>query len=134
MATVLVVDDDRDTCEIVSLHLRRGGYDVICASNGWEALLAVENQPIDLILLDVMMPGLDGEKFLEILRGAQKRKDTVVVVVTGLGKDQIQPRMHRLGIADVVRKTSEFYQQLLHVVRSHLAPKRERSRSSAVAN
>src|SRR6266566_5058552 len=60
MATILVVDDDRDTCEVVSRYLEKSGHHAVSAENGWEALLRLDAHTVNLILLDVMMPGMDG--------------------------------------------------------------------------
>ena len=63
--TVLVVDDNPDLRDLVSVKLYQAGYDVKTASNGWEALQAAENWLPDLIVLDIMMPGPSG---LEVCR------------------------------------------------------------------
>ncbi len=60
MQTILIVDDDKAIVESTAIYLSNEGYSVICASNGLEALEIVNNQPIHLILLDIMMPKMDG--------------------------------------------------------------------------
>ena len=97
MASVLVVDDEPDICELISRYLEAGGHHPITAANGWEALLALDAHPVDLILLDVTMPGMDGVTFLKILRNAQKKMRTPVIVVTA-------PVLCQPGIEPVVSK------------------------------
>ena len=71
---VLVVDDDAKTVELVELYLNRDGYKVLTANNGVEALrLARESHP-DLIVLDLMLPGIDG---LEVCRTLRAESDDV---------------------------------------------------------
>lgn len=120
MRTILVVDDDPNTREVLCRLLEAEGYHCVGASNGWEALLAVEDHHISLILLDVMMPGMDGVTFLKILRGAQSKQATPVVVVTALGLPEIRERTRNLGIAEFLPKTRALYDKLVEVVHRHL--------------
>jgi DNA-binding response OmpR family regulator len=66
--TVLVVDDDREIVGLTTTILKDGGYDVLTASNGREALAAARQGRPDLILLDINMPGIDGWEALRLLR------------------------------------------------------------------
>src|SRR5580765_3164592 len=74
MAKVLVVEDDADSLEIVGKTLEKGGHVVVPAANGWEGLLALDAHHIDIIVLDLMMPGMNGNAFLRIIRNDQRRK------------------------------------------------------------
>jgi CheY-like chemotaxis protein len=84
LARILVVEDEVDTRMVLGKFLTVAGHEVIPAANGWEALLVLDTTGVDLILLDVMMPGMDGVTFLQILRQAKKHKDMPVVLVTAL--------------------------------------------------
>ena len=123
MAKVLVVDDDRDTCDLLERYLLAGGHEVICAGNGWEALLAMDTHRVDLILLDVMMPGMDGATFLKILRNAQTKSDTAVVVISALDRANVEARVGKLGVADIVPKGPSFFEELLALVARHTQPR-----------
>ncbi|MBE6537907.1 MAG: response regulator transcription factor [Ruminococcaceae bacterium] len=68
MFDILVVEDDRSTRLLMETVLRQGGYNPIPASNGLEALEIMDHKHIDLVLLDVMMPGMDGYEFAKTLR------------------------------------------------------------------
>jgi CheY-like chemotaxis protein len=81
---VLVVDDEKDVQDFVSLILRDTGYDVDCAGDGREALEKVEADPPDLVVLDLMMPVMDGWGFLEHLR---KIPDPPAVVILSAAPD-----------------------------------------------
>jgi CheY-like chemotaxis protein len=70
MATVLVVDDERDICELIRVNLGIDGHQILVAHDGEAALAAVEYSRPDLVILDVMMPGLDGFTVLERIKRA----------------------------------------------------------------
>jgi len=98
---VLVVDDDVKTVELVKLYLNRDGYRVITAYDGTEALqLARENQP-DLIVLDIMLPGING---LEICRILRKESDVPIIMLTALTTDDDRLTGLDLGADDYVTK------------------------------
>jgi two-component system response regulator VanR len=116
MATILVVDDDPDTCEVVSRYLEKSGHHAVSAENGWEALLRLDTHTVNLILLDVMMPGMDGVTFLRILRGDRHQKSIPVAVMSALSQDAVKSRLERLGVADILTKGGGYLRDLLEVV------------------
>jgi DNA-binding response OmpR family regulator len=89
MATVLVVDDEADIRELVRINLELDGHDVILAANGAEALEALRRASPDLVLLDVMMPGLDGWQVLETIKADSDKAlaQTPVMMVTARNDD-----------------------------------------------
>ncbi|HEY98083.1 MAG TPA: response regulator transcription factor [Dehalococcoidia bacterium] len=98
---VLVVDDDEKTVELVKLYLNRDGYRVITAYEGVEALrLAREAHP-DLIVLDLMLPGIDG---LQICRTLRKESDVPIIMLTAMTTDEDRLRGLDLGADDYVTK------------------------------
>jgi len=98
---VLVVDDDAKTVELVKLYLKRDGYRVITAYDGIEALrLAREGYP-DLIVLDLMLPGIDG---LEICRTLRTESDVPVIMLTAKTTDQDKLVGLDLGADDYITK------------------------------
>ncbi len=98
---VLVVDDDAKTVELVKLYLNRDGYRVITAFDGNEALrLARENSP-DLIVLDLMLPGLSG---LEVCRILREESDVPIIMLTALTTDDDRLKGLDLGADDYVTK------------------------------
>ena len=117
MATILIVEDDQDTREIMARYLTLAGYEHVSASNGWEALLAVDQYEIDLILLDVMMPGMDGVTFLNILRNAQTKRNTPVVIVTAMSSQEFNSRFRELPVLAILPKTQELFDELMQIVR-----------------
>ena len=98
---VLVVDDDAKTVELVKLYLNRDGYKVLTAYNGVEALrLAREGHP-DLIVLDLMLPGIDG---FEVYRTLRDESDVPIIMLTARTTDQDKLTGLGLGADDYVTK------------------------------
>jgi two-component system alkaline phosphatase synthesis response regulator PhoP len=98
---VLVVDDDTKTVELVRLYLHRDGYRVVTAGDGHEALkLAREARP-DLIVLDLMLPGIDG---LEVCRILRQESEVPIIMLTALTTDDDRLRGLDLGADDYVSK------------------------------
>ena len=65
---ILVVDDDEMNREVLSRMMKRGGHNVVVAEDGHAALDILRRQPVDLVLLDQMMPGIDGRRFRRLIR------------------------------------------------------------------
>ncbi len=98
---VLVVDDDVKTVELVKLYLNRDGYRVLTAYDGIEALrLARESHP-DLVVLDIMLPGMDG---LEVCRTIREESDLPIIMLTARTTDQDRLNGLELGADDYVTK------------------------------
>jgi two-component system alkaline phosphatase synthesis response regulator PhoP len=98
---VLVVDDDVKTVELVKLYLNRDGYRVLTAYDGIEALrLAREGHP-DLIVLDLMLPGMDG---LEVCRILRNESDVPIIMLTAMTTDQDKLNGLELGADDYMTK------------------------------
>jgi DNA-binding response OmpR family regulator len=98
---VLVVDDDTKTVELVKLYLNRDGYKVITAYDGKEALRIAREQRPDLIVLDLMLPGIDG---LEICRTLRAESDVPIIMLTALSTDDNRLTGLDLGADDYVTK------------------------------
>src|SRR3989442_1392326 len=85
LATVLVADDSEDNRELLSQMLRVQGYRVVCAADGAEALDVLAGQPIDLALVDVMMPRCTGFAVCRTVKARPETRLIPVVLITGLG-------------------------------------------------
>ncbi len=103
-ATLLVADDEDNILISLEFLFKRAGYTVLVARNGREALeLAREHVP-DLILLDVMMPELDGFSVCQALRGEARFARTPIVMLTAKGRDADRVKGKALGASDYVIK------------------------------
>lgn len=83
---ILVVDDNRDDLKMISMILEPEGYQVVTAENGREALQKVESEEPNLIILDVMMPELDGFAACQKLKSSPKHKGIPVILLTAVAK------------------------------------------------
>jgi CheY-like chemotaxis protein len=86
VAKILVCDDEKDVVELVSFLLEKDGYNVVTAKNGREALEVVAKDIPDLILLDVMMPEMDGYTVQTRLQEDPKTREIPVIILTAKGQ------------------------------------------------
>jgi two-component system alkaline phosphatase synthesis response regulator PhoP/two-component system response regulator VicR len=97
MAKILVVDDERYIVRLVQVNLERAGYEVAIALDGLEALEKVKQERPDIVLLDVMMPRLDGWETLKRLRMEPETVELPVVMLTAKGQNQDVFQGYQLG-------------------------------------
>ncbi|MEM6454687.1 MAG: response regulator [Acidobacteriota bacterium] len=102
--TLLLVEDDDLSREILALHMESEGFRVLQASDGHQALEMTGMQAIDLILLDVMMPGLSGIDVLEALRARASHRDLPIIMVTARDQSEEMVSAFELGANDYVTK------------------------------
>ncbi len=119
MARLLIVDDDRTLVSLLSQMVAINGHTSVGAYGGQQALDVVASQPVDLMLLDLMMPDIDGFETLRRLRSLPKGKDLPVVVVTAMPDPDIDERVERAGGNACLRKPVDF-DTLASAIDSHL--------------
>lgn len=100
--TVLVVEDNMLNREVTSALLKSAGYDVAVAIDGADALMILGRQKVDLMLLDVDLPFIDGHRLLEAVH--EKGIDVPAIFLSGLPGDEPELKAFRLGAADFIRK------------------------------
>lgn len=129
--SILIIDDDETLLELLADHIRLAGYRSLVAGSGAEGLrLAAEEKP-DLIVLDVMMPGMDGWKVCQ-----QLRLDSSVPIIMLTAKGEELDKLHgfRLGIDDYVTKPFSFAEMVARIgavlSRVREAPRLRRQRTS----
>ena len=130
--TILVVDDQAANVRVVSTLLGRVGYTVIAAHSGEEALAAVRERTPDLILLDMMMPGMDGFELFAALREIDALRKVPVVFLTAAQDRDLLLRAFDAGAVDYVTKPF-MPEELLARVGAHLGLKLTRDRLERVA-
>jgi len=101
---ILLADDEPDILEILSFNLSNEGYKIFTAENGKEALDVAVKQLPDLIILDVMMPIMDGVETCERLRMDKRFKDTLIMFLSARGEDYSQVAAFESGADDYVTK------------------------------
>lgn len=101
---ILIVDDDPHAVEILTRMLGREGYDCVSASSGAAALETVRSQPVDVILLDVMMPEMDGLQVCEHLRADDTLRQIPVILLTAKDDMETRSRGMALGVSEYLTK------------------------------
>lgn len=134
---MLVVDDEPDIRELVRMNLEMDGHRVVTAVDGPDGLIALERERPDVVLLDVMMPGLDGWQVLGLIKAGEvlDRQDTPVVMLTALASDMDRVRGAIEGAVHYITKPFSI-EELRGQVRAALdgeAEPEKRKRSQAAA-
>ena len=104
MARVLVIDDEEDIRELLTYNLKKDGYEVYASENGEKGLITLKECKPDLVLLDVMMPGMDGIEVCEAIRQMPGFQNTLVCFLTARGEDYSQIAGLDAGADDYVSK------------------------------
>ena len=117
MALVMVVDDDQDLAEMLGIVLTSSGFDVDLVSRGDEALEVFRNNPPDLVLLDVMLPGIDG---IEVCRLIRKESMVPIVMLSAKGETQDIVRGLEAGADDYMQKPFRDKAELVARIRTRL--------------
>ena len=121
MSTVLVVDDTTLARESVAKLLEYEGFQTVRAANGKDGWATLYTTTPDLILLDLMMPMMDGVTFLRMLRHSSRWKDLPVIVLTGASDDDLLvSQALDLGIQELIPKASFGFEELLVQVKKHM--------------
>lgn len=104
MAKILVAEDEKQIADMIAFKLRNGGHKVIQAQDGEQAVILAARELPDLILLDVMMPGLSGFEVLRRLKGDPALRSMPVIMVTAKGHERDVLNGLRSGAVDYVVK------------------------------
>lgn len=121
-ATILVVDDTPSAREPLARLLRLAGYETVSAGDGAEAFSAIERRVPDLVLLDLMMPRVDGLSFLKAMRGDRRFDRVPVILVTAVDTPDNLATAKRLGIQDCLLKAAFTVPELLDRIARTLKP------------
>jgi len=103
-ATILIVDDYKSNRALINGYLTGNGYDFLMAAGGREALAMLESETVDLILLDIMMPDINGIGVLKRLKANARLRDVPVIMVTAMEEEKSLPACLELGANDYVTK------------------------------
>ena len=120
MARIMVVDDHEEICRGLVKLLKLGGHQAWCAFSGEEALGHVQQEPPDLMILDIMMPGMDGMEVLRRLRSDPRTSHLPVIIFSALSDPSYVNHALAKGATDYWVKASFDYSQLQTRIRDHL--------------
>src|SRR6185369_15117266 len=116
MAKIMIIDDNADAQESLALCLQNAGHRVVCVANGRDALSLVLKQMPDVVLLDLMLPEMDGPSFLEVVRSYLRIQSLPVVVLTGLADSPMIDRVQSLKVNTVLVKAKAGPEDVLHAL------------------
>jgi phosphate regulon transcriptional regulator PhoB len=104
MKRILVVDDEPDIVALVSYNLKKEGFGVVAVHEGGEALDIVKKKDFDLIILDLMLPGIHGMEVCRLLRSHQRTRDIPIIMLTAKGDEADRVRGLETGADDYIAK------------------------------
>ncbi|HYO10372.1 MAG TPA: response regulator [Tepidisphaeraceae bacterium] len=119
---IILVEDAQIVREPLARLLKSEGFEVAAAADGAEAMVLLQTQGADLILLDVLMPRMHGVAFLEALRGDARFRDVPVIGLTGISDTSRLARLRELGVKTIVHKVRFTFEGLLEEIR-HCLPR-----------
>jgi DNA-binding response OmpR family regulator len=120
MAKIAIIEDDSSIAQMYRLKFENDGHKVNIAENGKIGLKLCEEMKPDLILLDLMMPEMNGDEMLDILRKKEWGKSTKVVVLTNISEQEAPEHLKQLGIDGYIVKAEMTPKQVAEVVKQKL--------------
>ena len=119
---ILIIEDDKFLAKMLGRMLESHKYETILASNGKEGLVKASGGDINLILLDIMLPDIDGFDLLETIRNTAKTKKNPVIILSNLGQPEDQQQGRVLGVKDYLVKSDFSLDEVIKKVRKYLPP------------
>lgn len=113
MATILIVDDDRKICRLEDIYLRSEGFDTLIARDGFEALSIMDEKRVDLIVADILMPNLDGQGLVRLLR--EHHIATPVLMMTSKSAFEDKKQLFESGADDYMIKPVDLEELVLRI-------------------
>ena len=122
MLKILVVDDDPGCRKLTSRVLKMNGYGTVVACNGLEALDVLRRETVNLILLDLMMPEMDGLQFISAMRAEARWAGVPVLVLSGVADLELARKVRETGVQGYLVKSQYSIDELLGQVHRFLTP------------
>ena len=120
MRKILIIEDAQIVREPLARLLKSEGFQTLSAADGQEAMEVIEANEVDMILLDVLMPRMDGVRFMETLRAHPRFRETPVIAITGISDTSRLNRIRELGVASIIHKVRFTFDGLVTEIRQHL--------------
>ncbi len=121
MAKILIIEDEQFIADIYARQLQKEGYEVKHAPDGNMGLQLLQSEVFDLLLLDIMLPGMNGLEILKHFKQASPQSKMVVLLLTNLGQDDVIKTGFDLGAQGYLIKNNYTPQQVVAEVKSALA-------------
>jgi len=116
-----IIEDDPAISQMYRMKFESEGYKVETAENGKIGLDMIEKMTPDMVLLDLMMPEMNGDEMLEIMRATEWGKDIPVIVLTNMGEQEIPAKIEKLGINAFVLKAEMTPKQVEELVKKEIS-------------
>ena len=120
MAKIAIIEDDIAISQMYRMKFEVDGYEVETAENGKVGLKLIKDMKPDIVLLDLMMPEMNGEEMLAKLRETPYGHNVKVIILTNMGEQEIPEDVKQLGVADIILKADMTPRQVADVVKKVL--------------
>lgn len=120
MTKIAIIEDDQAISQMYRIKFEADGYEVEAAENGKLGLELVEKMKPDIILLDLMMPEMNGDEMLTSMRKTTWGKNIKVVILTNVGEQEIPESVRKLGVNAVILKADMTPRQVADLVKTQL--------------
>lgn len=121
MKKIAIIEDDQAISQMYRMKFEAEGFQVETASNGVLGLQLAENLKPDIILLDLMMPEMNGDEMLEKLRASSWGKDIKVIILTNMGEQEAPESIKQQGVRRFIVKAEMTPRQVAEMVKTELA-------------
>ena len=120
MKKILIAEDEEFLRSILATKLKASGHEIIEAVDGEDALVKLKETKVDMVLLDLMMPKVNGFDVLKAIREDPATKDLKVIILSNLGQDTDIQKCRDLGIIDYIVKSDSAINDIVTAIEKHL--------------
>ncbi len=118
--TVLIIEDDNDILSMYKTRLEKDGFCVITATNGSDGLELIKKEKPDIVLLDIILPQIDGFSVLGAIRDDKKTRNIPVIILTNLSTEEDKIKGKILGVKDYLVKASLTPKEVSKKIKEHI--------------
>lgn len=122
--TILIVEDDKYLTKAYAIKIKNAGFDVLLSGNGEEGLIMAKDNKPDLIVLDLLLPRIDGFEFLKRIKADADLKTIPVITISVLGQKTDQEKALALGAEAYFIKTEYKLEEIIDRIKGYLKPKK----------
>ena len=117
---IAIVEDDMAISQMYRIKFESEGFEVETAENGKLGLEMIEKIKPDMVLLDLMMPEMNGDQVLSIMRKSDWGKNIKVIILTNMGEQEVPPEVKTLGVSNIILKADMTPRQVAELVKAQL--------------
>lgn len=101
---ILIVDDEEDICDLIQYHLEDNGFQTLTSNNSWDALNLLSKNKPNLIILDLMLPGIDGLNLCRLIKEEKETSEIPIMLITARSDKQTIDKGYEMGASDYITK------------------------------